>query len=145
MKIVAIYVTQKDIDGGIRGDSTGCMVSLAMRRRLKITNCQVLTSKITQYTRDLGQVQANLIMKNSKGTPFYGYVPEEVVKRILDYDGKKKVAPFRFSMKVPEVLIKTVRRGPTARAIDKVLEMIELDLVKNPVRFMKKQFEKVLG
>lgn len=145
MKIVAIYVTQKDIDEGIRGNSEGCMVSLAMRRRLKIDSCQVLTNKVTQYTKDLGKVEANLIMSNSKGMPFYGYVPEGVVIRILAYDEQKKVRPFRFSMRVPEVLIKAVRRGPSARAIDKVLGAIEEDLVKNPVRFVKKHLAKVLA
>lgn len=103
--IVTIYVTKNDIDKGTRGDSDGCAISRAMRRRLKIKSAEVSNCLVTRHTIEYGPMQTNVVMNGKKGQVFYGVVTQAAADFIDEYDhGKGK--PFRFKMNVPDALVR---------------------------------------
>lgn len=136
MKIV-VSVTKKDIDNGIRGDAEECMVSLALRRRLKIDTCEVLSEVVPKNTMEYGRMDCNLVMSDKKGMEFYGIVPSKVIRLIWRYDNQKKIKPFRFFMEAPPKIVRRARReGPSPAEMTKVLQAIERDLEKDPARVL---------
>lgn len=83
---VRINVTKRDIELGKPGEGEGCPIALAARRHPELKGCAV----------GLGLI----------GTEALGYdsmpLPEEARRFVVDFDDGRPVAPFSFTLEVPE-------------------------------------------
>lgn len=75
-----IYVTQKDIDEGIKDDPQSCPISLACYRRFK-------SEKVNVYQTTIEIDDQTIIL------------PARAIEFIAFFDKKLFVKPFRFSIK----------------------------------------------
>ena len=86
MPNITIDVTQQDIDRAVRFSCGDCPIALAARRSLG--NMSVFVTKRTMLIRRL-QYTCDLIS-----------LPTDAVQFVSDFDERRPVSPFRFSITV---------------------------------------------
>lgn len=108
MTKVRIRVTQKDIDGGCKGEGDNCPFVLAIGRVLANGYRAGVGNYRVYYKHDYSQINLKAITQDT-----FKDIPHSVrvSSFIKAYDAGQSVSPMRVTMTMPKMVLKRTYRG----------------------------------